>query len=103
MPAFTKECKLCSHFNSLKCKQCLAQLAIGGNPTAKKGKKCKVCGNITVGHVNTPHCWLLLKKKLLSKNTAVTLQWRIYNLIKGFKSKIRMRAHGIPGGALPTL
>ena len=70
-----------------------------GKPTAKKGKKCKVCGNITVGHVNTPHCWLLLKKKLLSNNTAVR---RIYNLIKGFKSKIRMRAHGIPGEALPT-
>ena len=68
--AFTKECKLCSHmnhFNSQKCKQGHAQLAIGGNPTAKKGKKCKVCGNITVGHVNTPHCWLLLKKKITVK------------------------------------
>ena len=40
MPAFTKECKLCSHmnhFNSPKCKQCHAQLAIGGKPTAKVG------------------------------------------------------------------
>ena len=40
MPAFTKECKLCSHmnhFNSQKCQQCHAQLAIGGKPTAKVG------------------------------------------------------------------
>ena len=38
MPAFTKECKLCSHmnhFNSQKCKQCHAQLAIGGKLIAK--------------------------------------------------------------------
>ena len=38
MPALTKECKLYSHmnhFNSPKCKQCHAQLAIGGKLTAK--------------------------------------------------------------------
>ena len=70
MPAFTKECKQCyhmNHFNSQKWKQCHAQLAIGGKPTAKKGKKCKVCESITVGHVNTPHCWLLLKKITVKK------------------------------------
>ena len=58
MPALTKECKLCS------CKQCHAQLAIGGKPTAKKGKKCKVCGNI--GHV--PLLVGLEKKKALFKS-----------------------------------
>ena len=34
-----------NHFNSQKWKQCHVQLAIG-KPTAKKGKKCKVCGNM---------------------------------------------------------
>ena len=34
--------------------QCHAQLAIGGKPTAKKGKKCKVCGNIN--HLNCRTC-----------------------------------------------
>ena len=43
-----------NHFNSQKCKQCHAQLAIGGKPTAKKGKKCKVCGNIN--HLNCRTC-----------------------------------------------
>ena len=37
-----------------KCKQCHAQLAIGGKPTTKKGKKCKVCGNIN--HLNCRTC-----------------------------------------------
>ena len=64
MPAFTKECKLCS------CKQCYAQLAIGGKPTAKKGKKCKVCGNI--GHV--PLLVGLGKKKLSSR----AFQWHAF-------------------------
>ena len=27
-----------------------SSVAIGGKLAAKKGKKCKVCGNITVGH-----------------------------------------------------
>ena len=62
MPAFTKECKLCSHmnhFNSPKCKQCHAQLAIGGKLTAKVSlrkvrsvkcveKNCRTCKQCTV-------------------------------------------------------
>ena len=47
-----------NHFNMQKCKQCHAQLAIGGKPkprpTAKKAKKCKVCGNIN--HLNCRTC-----------------------------------------------
>ena len=73
MPAFTKECKLCSHmnhFNSQKCKQCHTQLAIGGKPTAKKGKKCKVCGNTVVAENfrGSKISWNSISKKFVGKN-----------------------------------
>ena len=70
MPAFTKECKLHvfphEPLQQPKCKQCHAQLAIGGKPTAKVSLRKVRSVNITVGHVNnvaTSHCRLLLKKR----------------------------------------
>ena len=56
------------HFNSQTCKHCHAQLAIGGKPTAKKGRsevlsvwKYKSF-ELHVNNVATSHCWLLFSK-----------------------------------------